>query len=113
MSVSIPNCPAASPTAAISSAEDGISFDKSNIPCLSLFNCSSVPSTVLVTPVQALSYEIDDFNDAPTTAATPPLNTESLLPALSNLFPKLLKLSPSFVMLFPAFINFSDWIINC
>ena len=108
LSVCIPNCPAASPTEAISSADEGICFDKSSIPCLKLFNCSSVPSTVFVTPVHALSKEIDAFRDAPAIVAIPALNTESLFPALSIFLPKLFKLSPNFVMFFPAVINFSD-----
>ena len=55
LSVSIPSCPAASATPAISVALDGKAKDILLIPRSNSANCFSVPSTVFFTPAKALS----------------------------------------------------------
>ena len=56
--VAMPSWPAASATAAISVVVAGISVDISIISSEMATSCSSVPSTVLYTPVMALSYSM-------------------------------------------------------
>ena len=53
--IGTPNCPAASATLAISTALEGISFAISRILADSLSNCCGVPSTVFLTPANAVS----------------------------------------------------------
>jgi len=59
--VLMPSCPAASETAAISVALEAVDFDKSRMPCLIVDSCSSVPSTVFLTPAKASSKSTAAF----------------------------------------------------
>ena len=110
-SVAIPSCPADSATPAISVVEDGITRDISFISLLISASCSSVPSTVLYTPVTALSNSIAALaaETKPSfilfSAATTPIVAKASWissPALAALFPKV-SLSPE------AFCNASPY----
>ena len=87
-SVFTPNCPAASATPAISVALLAVASDKSSIPCFIFSNCSSVPSTVFVTPVKAVSKFIA-LAVIPTKAVlATALITLNFCPTAVTLFPR-------------------------
>ena len=62
--VAMPSCPAASATAAISVVVAGISVDIRLMPSEMAASCSGVPSTVLYTPVRALSNSMEASTQA-------------------------------------------------
>ena len=96
-SVCIPNCPAAAATAAISSALEGSSLDISFIPCSSSAICSVVPSTVFLTPANALSQSTCAF------IAAVPIATTGSVTVLVNALPILVDFSPKLEIFSPAF----------
>ena len=68
--VAMPSCPAASATPAISLALAGISIDICFMPSAIFCSCSGVPSTVLYTPVTAVSNSIDALTQSAIASAT-------------------------------------------
>ena len=89
-SVAIPNCPAASATAAISVVDAGISSAMSNMPCRSAASCSVVPSTVFSTPAKALSNSTAAFvaaTPAPAKAKDAGANFFAMVPDFSAISP--------------------------
>ena len=87
-SVFTPNCPAASATDAISVALLAVDSDKSNKPSFIFSNSSSVPSTVLVTPVNAVSKSIALLATPTNAALAAALTIVSFLPTLVIESPK-------------------------
>ncbi len=83
------------------------------MPCFNSANCSSVPLTVLITPVKAVSKSEAAF------PAYIPKETIGADTPIVNLFPKLSILEPTFWNLFPTeskvspiFVNFEDSLIK-
>ena len=99
LGVFTPNCPAASATAAISVALLAVASDNLNKPCLIFSNSSSVPSTVFVTPVNAVSKSI--------ALLVTPTNV-ALAAALTGI-----SFFPTSVILEPTFCNFSPTAAIC
>ena len=98
-SVLIPNCPAISPILANWLALTGICVDKSKNPCLILFSCSGLPSTVFTTPAKSLSKFI---------AARPAKSIPAVIPLVAFVIasPVFDIPCPRFWIFVPALLNF-------
>lgn len=77
------------------------------MPCFKFVNCSSVPSTVFVTPVNAVSKSIADFREATAIPPTTPLTIDNLFPILSIFSPYFFSFSPDSSHFFPLVISLS------
>ncbi len=78
-----------------------VDSERSNIPCFIFSSCSGVPSTVLVTPVQALSKSIAVLLTRANAPVATPLAIDAFLPT-SVILP------PAFSTLLPKSDIFSD-----
>ena len=114
-SVFIPNCPAASATPDISTALAGNSFAISLIPCSNAANCSSVASTVFLTPAKALSKSTEALKATPPIAANGNVTLfVSVLPVVSITLPTFLKLCEIFeAVVCAVFSIFDNAVLNC